>query len=136
MNETTHTAHAPAGARAPISAHDAEHISKHVKTYVLVFVALLVGTIVTVGLNYLHFESIALTVSIALFVATVKGFLVAGFFMHLISEKKAVYAILIATVFFFAGMMYLTVWSRDQMPEGTTYFGQTRGGSSSQTTKH
>jgi hypothetical protein len=36
---------------------------------------------------------------------------VAGYFMHLISEKKMIYGILLATVFFFAGLMYLTVWS-------------------------
>ena len=52
------------------------------------------------------------------------GSLVAGFFMHLISEKKAIYAILLATVFFFAGMMYLTVWSRGEMPTGTRYVGK------------
>ena len=44
--------------------------------------------------------------------------------MHLISEKKAIYAVLLATVFFFAGMMYLTIWSRDEMPRGTKYLGQ------------
>jgi hypothetical protein len=52
--------------------------------------------------------------------------------MHLISEKKAIYAVLLATVFFFTGMMYLTVWSRDEMPRGTKYFGQTRPVTTSQ----
>ena len=47
----------------------------------------------------------------ALFIACVKGFLVAGYFMHLISEKKMIYGILMATVFFFAGLMGLTIWS-------------------------
>ena len=56
-------------------------------------------------------DSVALTVAIALFIACVKGFLVAGYFMHLISEKKMSYGILIATVFFFAGLMYLTIGS-------------------------
>jgi len=96
-------------------------ISKHVKVYVSVFVALLLGTILTVAMYYQHFDSVAVTVTIALFIATVKASLVAGFFMHLISEKKAIYAILLATVFFFAGMTYLTVWSRREMPRGTTY---------------
>ena len=99
-------------------------ISKHVKVYVSVFVALLLGTILTVAMYYQHFDSVAVTVAIALFIATVKASLVAGFFMHLISEKKAIYAILLATVFFFAGMMYLTVWSRGEMPRGTTYVGK------------
>ena len=61
--------------------------------------------------SYLHIDSVALTVAIALFIACIKGFLVAGYFMHLISERKMIYGILIATVFFFAGLMYLTVWS-------------------------
>jgi caa(3)-type oxidase subunit IV len=52
-----------------------------------------------------------LTIAVALFIATVKAFLVAGYFMHLISERKMIYGILAATVFFFAGLMYLTVWS-------------------------
>jgi cytochrome c oxidase subunit 4 len=115
-----------------MSDHSHEDINKHVKTYILVFVALLVGTIITVGLNAVHFDSLAVTISIALFVACVKAFLVAGFFMHLISEKKAIYAVLLATVFFFTGMMYLTVWSRDEMPRGTKYLGQTRPVTTSQ----
>jgi len=99
-------------------AHD---ISRHVRIYVTVFIALLIGTVITVALNYMHFDSMALTVTIALFIATIKGFLVAGFFMHLISEKKAIYAVMLVTVFFFAAMMYLTVWARDEMPRGTQY---------------
>jgi cytochrome c oxidase subunit 4 len=102
-------------------AHSHEAIKKHNKVYVAIFVALLVGTIVTVWLNYFHFDSVALTVSIALFVATIKASLVAGFFMHLVSEKKAIYAMLAATFFFFAAMMYLLVWSRDQLPKGSEY---------------
>jgi cytochrome c oxidase subunit IV len=100
-------------------------ISKQVKIYLLVFLALLVGTIVTVVMNSIHFTSMAVTITVALFIASVKAFLVAGFFMHLISERKAIYAILLATGFFFAGMMYLTVWSHDQVPVGTVYYGNT-----------
>jgi cytochrome c oxidase subunit 4 len=101
--------------------HSHAAIKKHNKVYVAIFVALLAGTVVTVWLNYFHFDSIALTVSIALFVATIKASLVAGFFMHLVSEKKAIYAMLAATFFFFAAMMYLLVWSRDQLPRGSEY---------------
>ena len=104
-----------------------QDISKHIKVYILVFIALLVGTVVTVGMYYVHFESVALTITIALFIASVKVFLVAGYFMHLMSEKKTIYAVLLTTVFFFAAMMYLTVWARDQVPDGTTYLGKTAG---------
>jgi cytochrome c oxidase subunit 4 len=102
-------------------------VAKHVKVYVMVFVALLIGTAVTVWLNLVHFDSKVLTIFIALFVAVVKAALVAGFFMHLISERKAIYAIMLATVFFFGGMMYLTLWSRAQIPVGTIFYGSGHG---------
>jgi cytochrome c oxidase subunit 4 len=92
------------------------HIAKHVRVYITVFIALLVGTLVTVAMYAVHFESVPLTILIALFIATVKASLVAGFFMHLVSEKKAIYAILVFTAFFFAGLMALTIWSMHDFP--------------------
>ena len=44
---------------------------------------------------------------VALAIATLKGFLVAGFFMHLISEKKVVYGILSLTLIFFAVLLWV-----------------------------
>ena len=94
-----------------MSDHHAHNVHDEVRRYMTVFACLIVGTIATVGAYYLHLPSIALTIAVALFIATVKAFLVAGFFMHLISERKMIYGILLATVFFFAGLMYLTIWS-------------------------
>ena len=104
--------------------HDAHDVQKSVRRYLLVFAALMVGTLVTVLVNYLHLDSVELTIMIALIIASVKGFLVAGYFMHLMSEKKLIYSVLAATVFFFAGMMYLIVWSRGQMPQGSAHYGE------------
>ena len=101
------------------SNHD---IAKDVRRYLIVFLALLAGTVLTVAMYYVHLPSMALTIAVALLIATVKASLVAGFFMHLISERKAIYAILMATAFFAAGLMYLTVWSRDQTPRGTIHW--------------
>src|SRR3954470_15658973 len=125
-------AQTPAAAPAAAHGHDAHDVRKDVKKYLVVFIALLVGTILTVGMWTVHFDNKAVTISIALFIATIKAALVAGFFMHLISERKAIYAVLLATVFFFAAMMYLTVWARDEMPRGTKYFGATRPVTTSQ----
>ena len=47
--------------------------------------------------------------TVALFVATVKGSLVACYFMHLISEKKLIYAVLALTVAFFIALLALPV---------------------------
>ena len=45
--------------------------------------------------------------AVALFVASVKGALVACYFMHLISEKKLIYAVLVITVIKFVALMVL-----------------------------
>jgi cytochrome c oxidase subunit IV len=102
--------------------HDLHDFKRHVRVYIAVFCALLFGTLATVAAwKWGHFSTLSLTIAVALFIACVKAFLVAAFFMHLISERKAIYAVLAATVIFFAGMMCLTVWSRGQTPHGTEY---------------
>src|SRR6266542_2501809 len=60
-----------------------------------------------------------LKVYIGVFVAVLKAGLVAGFFMHLVSEKKPIYTILVFTAFFFVGLMALTIWSMNDSPEMT-----------------
>ena len=102
--------------------HSHAEIQKHKKIYLLIFGALLVGTFVTVWLNSIHFESFTLTVAIALLVASVKALLVAGFFMHLISEKKTIYSTLAVTVFFAVAMMFIFIWSHEALPSGSEYF--------------
>jgi cytochrome c oxidase subunit 4 len=83
-------------------------IDKHVRVYITVFVALMVLTGITVAISYLDL-SVPIAVTIALFVAIVKGSLVAGYFMHLVSEKKLIYAVLVLTFAFFIALMALPV---------------------------
>jgi cytochrome c oxidase subunit 4 len=85
-------------------------IDKHVRVYITVFVALMVLTIVTVAVSRYHFP-VPVAVTVALIVATVKGSLVACYFMHLISEKKLIYAVLAVTVVFFAVLLALPVFT-------------------------
>jgi len=85
-------------------------IRKHVRTYIAVFVALLALTIVTVAISYLHLE-VRAAVTVALIVAVIKGGLVAAYFMHLISEKKIIYASLLLTIVFFAALMWLPIFT-------------------------
>ena len=40
--------------------------------------------------------------------------------MHLLSEKKMIYTLLAFTVFFFAGLMGLTLYAMQDFPTGTT----------------
>jgi cytochrome c oxidase subunit 4 len=85
-------------------------IDKHVRVYITVFVALMILTIVTVAVSRFHFP-VPIAVSVALIVATIKGALVACYFMHLISEKKLIYAVLALTVVFFAALIALPVFT-------------------------
>src|SRR5436309_585384 len=102
--------------------HSLEDFKRHIKVYIAVFVALLVGTIITVlAWWWANFPALWMTIALALFIAVIKAFLVAGYFMHLMSERKTIYAILLTTAFFFAGLMYLIVWSREEMPRGTRW---------------
>ena len=90
--------------------HDVEH---HVKIYMRVFVALLVLTVVTVGVSYVDLGFTG-NVALALFIALVKGGLVACYFMHLVSEEKYIYYTLIMTVLFFFVLLFTpTLWHGD-----------------------
>ncbi len=88
---------------------DTQEIRKHVRKYVTVFIALLCLTLITVGISRLHLD-VPLAIGVALLIATVKGGLVASYFMHLVSEKKVIYATLILTVVFFAALMSLPLF--------------------------
>lgn len=89
-----------------MSASSAEEIRKHVRIYIGVFVALMVLTILTVAVAYLDM-AVPLAVGVALIIALAKGSLVASFFMHLVSEKRAIYGALLLTVAFFLVLMFL-----------------------------
>ena len=82
----------------------AADIDRHVRVYITVFVSLMVLTLVTVGVSRFHFP-VPVAVTLALLVATVKGSLVACYFMHLISEKKLILAVLVLTAVFFAALL-------------------------------
>ena len=88
------------------SSDHAVDIDRHVRVYITVFVALMILTVITVAISRLHL-SVPIAVTVALFVAIIKGGLVAGYFMHLVSEKKLIYAVLVLTVVFFVALMAL-----------------------------
>ena|SRR5687768_7409996 len=100
---TDHAAHA---AHADVTDDHAADIDKHVRVYIIVFVALMALTIITVAVSYLDLPP-AMAITVALFVATIKGSLVACYFMHLISEKKLIYVVLLITVIKFAALLAL-----------------------------
>ena len=81
-------------------------IDKQVRIYIVVFVALMALTLVTVAVSYLDLPP-GMAIAVAIFVATIKGSLVACYFMHLISEKKLIYAVLVITAIKFVALLAL-----------------------------
>ena len=90
-----------------------------IANYRKVFIYLLIGTILTVWASYMEFNvhnSIAGAVFVGLTIATIKGYLVAANFMHLNSERKLIYWILLLTVFFLALLLFIPVlWDVNNM---------------------
>ena len=100
--------HAAVTSDGALTAEHAADIDKHVRVYITVFVALMALTIVTVAVSYLDLST-PMAVAVAVLIATIKGSLVACYFMHLISEKKLIYAVLAITAFKFVALLALPV---------------------------
>ena len=103
---TEHVAHDDHGHDHSLG-HDnsPEAIKKEIRKYLIVLGCLAVLTLITVAISSLKLETWQ-AIALGLAVATIKGSLVAAFFMHLISERKLIYAVLVFTVFFFGMLMW------------------------------
>ena len=80
----------------------------------------MVLTLITVAISRSTFPCRSPS-TVALLVALVKGSLVACYFMHLISEKKLIYAVLVLTVAFFVALL-LPLPARSTHSHGLTGF--------------
>jgi cytochrome c oxidase subunit IV len=97
----------------PVEAHHDDHnspeyVAREKRKYLIVFGMLAILTVITVLVNRLDVPK-GTAIAIALVIASVKAGLVAAYFMHLISERRLVYAVLGLTVFFF-GMLLWGPW--------------------------
>jgi caa(3)-type oxidase subunit IV len=107
MDESHHDTIAVDPHAAP-DEHAGHNVAKHVRKYLLIGLILVTFTAITVWLSYVDFGTQKMNVTVAMAVATFKAGLVAAIFMHLSSEKKLIYRILIFTAFFVLGLFFLT----------------------------
>ena len=95
------------------------NMTHHIENYRKVFLFLLIGTALTVWASYMEFNvqnSIAGAIFVGLTIAFIKGYLVAANFMHLNSEKKMIYWILLLTIFFLALLLFIPLlWDLNHM---------------------
>lgn len=122
MSDTTiakpNEPHAPGGAEP----HDHPvDFNSYLRRCVGVFVVVLCAVGLMIWASYLpqqHFGWPA-KISIILAIACCNAFVVAGYLMHLISEKKMVYTILGFTVSFVIGLFALTIYAMHDFPKNT-----------------
>ncbi len=100
MSETQHT----------------EAFGSYVRRCGAVFLAVVCGTLVMVGTSYAQLSNQYLAIGIILAGAVFNAFMVAAYLMHLVTEKRMIYGVLIFTAFFFVMLMGLSVWASHDVP--------------------
>src|SRR5215469_15000762 len=90
----------------------------YIRLCTIVFICAVIAISLMVWASYLHY-SWSLRVPLILAIAACNAFIVAGYLMHLLSEKKMIYTVMAFTVFFFAGLVGLTLWAMTDFPVGT-----------------
>jgi cytochrome c oxidase subunit IV len=125
----TTTAPPPPAVHPPAEHHghhnDPESIAKEKRRYLIVLGMLAVLTILTVAAaELLHLPPME-TILVALAIALVKGTLVAAVFMHLLSERKLIYAVLVLTVAFFFILLFAPLHHREDSKDTWPGFDQT-----------
>ena len=83
-------------------------LDTHTRTYLAVFGALAILTVVTVIVGYLSLP-VGAAIVVALSIASLKGALVATFFMHLISEQKSIVWLLLLTLGLLLVLIFILV---------------------------
>ena len=89
---------------------DPAEVKKSVRSYMTVFAMLMVFTVLTVTASRFHL-AVPMAITVALVIAAMKGSMVAGVFMHLSHEKRAIYGALLLTLVFFIVLLFIPVFS-------------------------
>lgn len=115
MSDTTVTKdHPPVSGGADPHEHAVE-FNSYMRRCAIVFAVVLCAIGLMIWTSFLNFGWPA-KVAIILAIASCNAFVVAGFLMHLISEKKMVYTILGFTVSFVIGLFGLTLYAMTDFP--------------------
>ena len=119
--KTAEQHNAPLTGKSELHEHPV-NFESYLRRCLFIFIAILCATSLMIWISYLpeHY-SWAAKVAMILAVAGANAFVVAGFLMHLISEKKMIYAVLGFTVFFVIGLFALTLYAMHDFPTGTTH---------------
>jgi heme/copper-type cytochrome/quinol oxidase subunit 4 len=96
------------------------NLKSYIRLCAVVFLVVVCTTGMMIATSFAHIgDGWTIKVALILAIAVVNAFLVAGYLMHLLSEKKLVYAVLLFTVCFVVGLVGLTMWAMHDFPPGT-----------------
>ncbi|HEV2319694.1 MAG TPA: hypothetical protein VGV18_08090 [Verrucomicrobiae bacterium] len=111
---------APASGTPAIHDHPVE-FNSYVRRCSTVFVVALIFIGLMIWTSYLPEERLGWSAKIAIIlaIASCNAFVVAGYLMHLISERKMIYTILGFTVSFVIGLFGLTLYAMNDFPKNT-----------------
>jgi heme/copper-type cytochrome/quinol oxidase subunit 4 len=122
MNEMQTAKQHNAGVTGESELHEhAVDFRGYLRRCLYVFIAVVCTTALMIWISFLPHYGWPVKAGLILCVACVNAFLVAGFLMHLLSEKKMIYTLLGFVVVFFAGLMGLTIYAMQDMPTGTVF---------------
>jgi hypothetical protein len=93
-----------------------ETFQTYARRCALVFAAIVCGTLLMVGVSYAPLTNHAVVIGLILTGACFNAALVAGYLMHLVSERRMIYTLLAFTFVFFAGLMGLSILAAHDVP--------------------
>ncbi|HEY5296963.1 MAG TPA: hypothetical protein VIK59_03475 [Verrucomicrobiae bacterium] len=94
--------------------------NSYLRRCLYVFIAAVCMITLMIVVSFLPNVGWSVKVPVILAIAGVNAFVVAGFLMHLLSEKKMVYTVLGLTVVLVIALAALTVYAMHDFPAGTT----------------
>jgi hypothetical membrane protein len=103
-----------------MSNHTPENFQGYGKRCLMVFAVVMAITLMMVGVFYANLPNHALAIGLTLVAAVGNAALVAGYLMHIVSERKLTFIVLAFTAFFFAGLMVLTISAQHDIPQVIT----------------
>ncbi len=90
-----------------------------VRKSLIIFGFMLLATLMTAGASYIPFGHRSTNVIVALCLAAFQAFLVLGHMMHLLSERKMIYGVLVFTAIFLVSLFVLTIVAHVDLPGAT-----------------
>lgn len=92
-----------------------ESFNSYARRCAMVFVAILCGIALMVGCSFTNLAT-PLRIGLILAIACLNAGLVSCYLMHLLSERKFIFTVLIFTAIFFVGLMGLTMLAHGDVP--------------------